>query len=48
MQATIRAKRVLFAPMARTAPGPRGELLLGSLPAARKDPIKLFLTSAQS
>ena len=33
--------------MPRTAPGPRGELLLGSLPAARKDPIKLFLTSAQ-
>ena len=29
----------------RTAPGPRGHPLLGSLPAARRDPLKLFMES---
>ena len=38
---------LLLSGMPRTAPGPRGELLLGSLSAARKDPISLFHHSAQ-
>src|SRR5579859_1534844 len=29
----------------RAAPGPRGHPVLGSLPAARRDPIKLFMES---
>src|SRR3954469_666875 len=29
----------------RVAPGPRGHPILGSLPAVRRDPIKLFLSS---
>jgi cytochrome P450 len=33
--------------MPRTAPGPRGDLLLGSLRAAREDPMHLFLSAAE-
>lgn len=36
---------ILDAGVRKAAPGPRGHALPGSLPAARRDPIRLFMES---